>query len=81
MNQPRGKKINVFLPVRKCEAGNEAPPNAAPAIRPCKKAKVHPSLTTGEKGGKKNPNVIFLSPGIFFPGEPQGCWIFVGPLG
>lgn len=33
MNQPRGRKINVFLPVCKCEVGNEAPPNAAPTIR------------------------------------------------
>lgn len=82
MNWLKGRKINVFLPVCKCEAGIEAPPNAAPAIRPLQESQGTSFPNNWRKRRKKkNPNVIFLSPGIFCPGEPRGCWLLVAPLG
>lgn len=48
----------------------------------CKKAKVHPSLTTGEKGGKKKIQTLFFYPqGSSAQESPEAAGSLLHPWG
>lgn len=82
MNQPRGRKINVFLPVCKREAGIEAPPNAAPAIRPLQESQGTSFPNNWRKRRKKKIQMLFFYPqGSSAQESPEAAGSLLHPWG
>lgn len=83
MNQPRGRKINVFLPVCKCEVGNEAPPNAAPTIRPLQESQgtSFPNNWRKRRKKKKIQTLFFYPQGSSSQESPEAAGSLLHPWG